>query len=69
MSEADFQQMAAATRGAGPVGETASIQPAQPQAPGDEVVVGGNVSVAPPADQVDQAAMENMPVPSPKPRA
>ena len=41
----------------GPVGETASIQPAQPQAPGDEVVVGGNVSVAPPADQVDPLAM------------
>ena len=38
MTEADFQQMAAATRGAGPVGETAQVQPAQPQAPGDEVV-------------------------------
>ena len=30
---------------------------------------GGNTDDVPPADQVDQAAMENMPVPSPKPRA
>ncbi|MBV0891316.1 protein TolA [Paracoccus sp. Z118] len=57
MSDAEFQQLAAAARGAGPVGEFATVQPAQPRPPSDEVVAGGSVSVAPPAEQVDPLAM------------
>ncbi|WP_299361429.1 protein TolA [uncultured Paracoccus sp.] len=68
MTDAQFQQMAAATRGAGPVGTEAAAQPAQPAPPSAEVVEGGTVSVAPEAPQVDPLAMpapETAPEPAP----
>ena len=40
MSVADFEAMAAASRGTGPVSDTASATPAQPRAPADEIVAG-----------------------------
>ncbi|HRO15979.1 MAG TPA: protein TolA, partial [Paracoccus sp. (in: a-proteobacteria)] len=57
MSEAEFQALAAASRGAGPVGEQASAPPAQPRTPADEVVAGGPAEVAPPAPDADPEAL------------
>ena len=47
MSEAQFQQMAAASRGRGPVADAAAATPAQPRPPDDEVVPGGAQAVEP----------------------
>ncbi|MFC0811312.1 hypothetical protein ACFHYO_04180, partial [Paracoccus panacisoli] len=57
MSSVEFEAMAAASRGAGPVGDTASATPAQPRPPSAEVVAGGPVAMSPPAPNADPTAL------------
>ncbi|KGJ02597.1 hypothetical protein [Paracoccus sphaerophysae] len=57
MSSVEFEAMAAASRGAGPVGDQASAVPAQPRPPSDEVVAGGPVALSPLAPDADPTAL------------
>lgn len=57
MSASDFEAMAAASRGSGPVAEEASATPAQPRPPSDQVIAGGPTAMAPPAPDADPLAL------------
>ncbi|PZO67723.1 MAG: protein TolA [Paracoccus denitrificans] len=57
MSEADFETMAAATRGSGPVGQQITVTPAQPSAPSPDDIAGGVSAAAPVAPDPDAEAL------------
>lgn len=57
MSASDFEAMAAASRGSGPVAEEAAATPAQPRPPSDQVIAGGPTAMAPPAPDADPLAL------------
>ena len=57
MSASEFEAMAAASRGAGPLGDEAAATPAQPRPPSDEVIAGGPTAMAPPAPDADPLAL------------
>ena len=57
MSAAQFESMAAAARGSGPIGAEAAVTPAQPRPPSAEVIAGGPVAMAPPAPDADPQAL------------
>lgn len=57
MSASDFEAMAAASRGSGPVAEEAAATPAQPRPPSDQVIAGGPTAMAPPAPHADPLAL------------
>lgn len=57
MSTAEFESMAAAARGSGPIGTEAAVTPAQPRPPSAEVIAGGPVAMAPPVPNADPQAL------------
>ncbi|MTH77689.1 protein TolA [Paracoccus aestuariivivens] len=57
MSEAEFQALASAAAGAGPVSDVAETTPAQPQPPADEVVAGAPEAQSPPEPDANAAAL------------
>ncbi|HMM08803.1 MAG TPA: protein TolA [Paracoccus solventivorans] len=57
MSASDFEAMAAASRGAGPLGEDSAATPAQPRPPSAEVIAGGPTAMAPPVPEADPLAL------------
>ncbi|WP_134678452.1 cell envelope integrity protein TolA [Paracoccus ravus] len=67
MSEAEFQALAAAAAGSGPVDATAETVPAQPRPPADEVVIGAPEAMSPPAPD-SNVAMLNLPAARPEER-
>ena len=57
MSATEFESMAAAARGSGPIGAEVAVTPAQPRPPSAEVIAGGPVAMAPPAPNADPQAL------------
>ncbi|MDK8872238.1 cell envelope integrity protein TolA [Paracoccus sp. SSJ] len=66
MSEAEFQSLAAAAAGRGPVSDAAATTPAQPRPPADENRLGEVEAVSPPAPDAQAAELST---PSDRPEA
>ncbi|ABL68797.1 cell envelope integrity protein TolA [Paracoccus denitrificans] len=66
MSEAEFQSLAAAAAGRGPVSDVAATTPAQPRPPADENRLGEVEAVSPPAPDAQAAELST---PSDRPEA
>src|SRR5690606_9194843 len=61
MSEAEFQSLAAAAAGRGPVSDAAATIPAQPRAPADENRPGEVQATSPPAPDAQAAELSTPP--------
>ncbi|SFX56411.1 Cell division and transport-associated protein TolA [Paracoccus pantotrophus] len=61
MSEAEFQSLAAAAAGRGPVSDAAATTPAQPRPPADENRLGEVEAVSPPAPDAQAAELSTPP--------
>ncbi|QFG38037.1 cell division and transport-associated protein TolA [Paracoccus pantotrophus] len=61
MSEAEFQSLAAAAAGRGPVSDAAATTPAQPRPPADENRLGEVEAVSPPAPDAQAARLSTPP--------